>query len=488
MYVKAAAVTLILMLTGVAQAQEFCIQPLNGAEPQQPTGFLTHPNIIPGYGGIVFTDYYRKKLLHYNGSELLEIKDDFPHLSGFAHTNTHIAPNGDAYGFGSKPKGIFYLPKGEEGWRRLDEANGYRKKYLFDKGNGDVLFWREGKWKRIHNGKLINDFDPPVDDYKLISRVQTVPELNGTFALLKPKSSINEHKRSLWFKPKGGAWIQIDIPDKTTLEFLQNLDISVRGKLIHIRDGRRKKLIFLTVAKNGLKFLGAAPEAGWTDYDESGDLLAWVGKSEQKMEKQRFFGLLKPKQELSPPKLSIIRGGSATQEVLSQVEPRQTEPKGTVFFFTGIYSDPSNGRSFVYTSTGLGVYDGKTFLVPEALSESNIGKGSLKFLNGETYIQSKKGVFKLTKALTVERVDTFPIPEPWGHQVEIEYLRAADLYLVSDSKSKSFYTSSDMESFTEVGSEYKLDRISAVLNQPPAAIVSGEDGLYNFAQNCQAAK
>jgi len=215
---------------------------------------------------------------------------------------------------------------------------------------------------------------------------------------------------------------------------------------------------------------------------------AATGKSEQKMEKQRFFGLLKPKQELSPPKLSIIRGGSATQEVLSQVEPRQTEPKGTVFYFTGIYSDPSNGRSFVYTSTGLGVYDGKTFLVPEALSESNIGKGSLKFLNGETYIQSKKGVFKLTKALTVERVDTFPIPEPWGHQVEIEYLRAADLYLVSDSKSKSFYTSSDMESFTEVGSEYKLDRISAVLNQPPAAIVSGEDGLYNFAQNCQAAK
>ena len=494
MFIRVGILILTLSLTGFAHAQEFCVRPLTGAESvsdiedSQPRRLVRHPNIIPGYNGIVFAAYDSKRLLHYNGTEFLEITDDFPHLSGFAHKNIHLTPNSDAYGFGSKPKGIFYLPKGAEDWERVSSVGGYKRR-MFDKGTGDVIFWSDGSWKRIHKGEIVGELDLPEEDYKLITHVQTVPDVDGTFAFLRRTASINERRGAVWFKPNDGIWKEIDIPSEKMGYFSHSIDIHVSGNLIRILDRRQKQLLFLTVTKNDLKFLGTAPEARWTKYGEDGDLLAWVGKSEQKIEKRRFFGLLRAKQKVIPPKLSIIREGSVTQEILSyDVEPRQTAPKGTVFYFTGIYSDPSSGRSFVHTSTGLGMYDGKTFLVPEGLSDSNSGKGSLKFLSGETYIQSKKGVFKLTKTLDVNRIDTFPIPEPWGHQVEIEYLKMPGLYLISDQKSKSFYTSSDMESYTEVGSEYKVDRIRAVLNEPPAAILSGQDGLYNFSQNCQAAK
>ena len=496
MFVKPTIVMLALMSAISAHAEEFCIRPLAGAEPvidiesTQPRRIVSQPHIIPGYDGIVFNAYNRGELLHYDGLKLTKITDDFPHRSGFAYKNIHIAPNGDAYGFGAKPSGIYYLPKGEKTWKRLEGIDGYKSRRLFDRGAGDVVFWANGRWKRIRNGKLLGDFDFPGDNYKLVAHVQTVPELNGTFALIRPTDSINERRGSLWFKGEnGGDWEIVDIPNKDMPYLSYNLDISVRDGVIRVMDSHQKRLLFLKQTQSGIKFLSVAPKASWREHEQTGNLVAWVGETRQVAEKTRFFGLFKSKFKLRPPKLSFIRSGTSLVEVISDVQPHKSITRGKVTYFKSVYFSPDNKHGFVHTDTGLGVFDGEKLIETESLSISRLGSlPSLKFIGSDTLIQSNKGIFQLTDNLTADRIDTFPIKEPWNHQVEIKYLQKPAIFLIADAKGKSFHTSPDMENFTKIDTQYEIKRIAAVVDDPPAAVLIGEDAIYNFTQSCQVVK
>jgi len=90
---KSLVPALLFLLSGTAHSQDFCILPVPGGEPildierKQPSRIVRNPRVLPGFEGFVVNAYNRKKLLHFNGKELVEIKDDFPHIWGLTDKN-----------------------------------------------------------------------------------------------------------------------------------------------------------------------------------------------------------------------------------------------------------------------------------------------------------------------------------------------------------------------------------------------------------------
>ena len=488
---------LLFMLAGSAHGQEFCVRPIPGAEPISDTENkraslnFGYPDVIAGYKGVVLNTHDYKKLFHFNGQELVEIKDDFPHTSFFAYTNIHTDLNGNSYGFGSKPKGIFYLPKGGAKWQVLDNPKEY-KSVRFDQGSGAVYFSRNGSsWETVLNGQVVGSADMPDHESGFVSAIRTVPELSGVFALVRSKVAKQRYKlpnQSLWFKPEGRDWQKIDIP---VLIDLNKSTFEVSGNLVRIFRGGRRAPLFLSKTSQGLKFQGVGPVGYWHPHTESKSRLAWIGKESQKLEKLKrvsMFSLKKRPNKLTPPKLFLLRNGATTAEEIEGVKPYSIRSKLNISY-SGRHNN-ALGLHFIHAETGLVVFDGTNISEPESLRYANIGIfPSIKVIDGDVFIQSQKGVFRLSPELDVRRIESFPITEPWGFYVDINYFKQANRFLISDRRSDTFFTSSDMKVFTKLENEEKILSIRAVIQDPPTALVAaGERKVYRVTQDCFASE
>ena len=500
---------LLFMLAGSAHGQEFCVRPIPGAEPISDTENkraslnFGYPDVIAGYKGVVLNTHDYKKLFHFNGQELVEIKDDFPHISGFtyknpgfAYTNIHTDLNGNSYGFGSKPKEIFYLPKGGAKWQVLDNPKEY-KSVRFDQASGAFYFSRNGSsWETMLNGQVVGSADMPDHESGFVIAIRTVPELSGVFALVRSKVAKQRYKQSnqsLWFKPEGGDWQKIDIPVRDEFYVLIDLNKStfeVSGNLVRIFRGGRRAPLFLSKTSQGLKFQGVGPGGYWRQHTESKSRLAWIGKTSQKLEKLKrvsMFSLKKRPNKLIPPKLFLLRNGATTAEEIKGVKPFSTKSKLNIRY-TRVHHN-ALGLHFIHAETGLVVFDGTNISEPESLRYANIGTfPSIKVINGDVFIQSQKGVFRLSPELDVRRIESFPITEPWGIYVDINYFKQANRFLISDRRSDTFFTSSDMKVFTKLENEEKILSIRAVIQDPPTALVAGERKVYRVTQDCFASE
>ena len=105
-------------------------------------------------------------------------------------------------------------------------------------------------------------------------------------------------------------------------------------------------------------------------------------------------------------------------------------------------------------------------------------------MNGEAFIQSRLGVFRLSPELDVKRIDNFPIAEPWSHHVDISYLKQAKQFLISDRRSGSLFTSPDMQTYAKFETKQKISKIVTVMDNTPTVLMVGEDKIYMLTQDC----
>lgn len=491
---KSLVPALLFLLSGTAHSQDFCILPVPGGEPildierKQPSRIVRNPRVLPGFEGFVVNAYNRQKLLHFNGKELVEIKDDFPHIWGFADKHIYTDLNGNSYGFGSKPKGIFYLQKGEVGWQAIDAPKDYQS-VRFDHGSGVVYFLMNGAWKKIRNGKVVGKANLPEHESSYISSIRTVPELSGIFALVIPKGkeASKQSKQSLWFKPEDGDWQEIHIPSRDGFRKLIDLDKSsfeITDDLVGIFRGGRRAPLFLSRKSNGMEFQSVGLAGYWRKHEDSNTWLAWIGETTQNLEKKRWLGIVKSRIEPVPPKLFLLRNGETTTEEVKDVEPYKLKNKRNITYHGTTFPYSVYGLHFLKSENGLIVFDGKEISTPDTLRYDNIGNPSLKVLNGEAFIQSSLGVFRLSPELDVKRIDNFPIAEPWGHHVDISYLKQAKQFLISDRRSGSLFTSPDMQTYAKFESKQKISKIVTVMDNTPTVLMVGEDKIYMLTQDC----
>jgi len=149
----------------------------------------------------------------------------------------------------------------------------------------------------------------------------------------------------------------------------------------------------------------------------------YIGETTQNLEKKRWLGIVKSRIEPVPPKLFLLRNGETTTEEVKDVEPYKLKNKRNITYHGATFTYSVYGLHFLKSENGLIVFDGKEISTPDTLCYDNIGNPSLKVLNGEAFIQSSLGVFRLSPELDVKRIDNFPIAEPWGHHVDISYLK-----------------------------------------------------------------
>ncbi|AUQ46122.1 hypothetical protein PhaeoP10_01784 [Phaeobacter inhibens] len=140
---------------------------------------------------------------------------------------------------------------------------------------------------------------------------------------------------------------------------------------------------------------------------------------------------------------------------------------------------------FVRSERGFMFLDGVQAVGIEALRYEKIGiHPSMKTIGELNIIQSELGVFVLSDDLSLRRIDNFPAENPWPHEVIIEYVETWQTYIIIDRRSGEIHVSKDMQSFSTVESEQRINASVGVLLEPTSVLVVGEDRLYAVTQDC----
>ena len=142
----------------MVNADEFCVVPVAGSEPQLPVEFeqpyriATSPRTVPGFDGMIVKAANRHELYEFKGSSLSLVEEEFPHVWGFAFEHgIHIGPNGGAFGFGSRPRVIFRFVPDASSWEPIEATRDYKRAF-FDQGAGDV-YWQATSADRLKRVK-----------------------------------------------------------------------------------------------------------------------------------------------------------------------------------------------------------------------------------------------------------------------------------------------------------------------------------------------
>ncbi len=496
MYLRQIFIACLLVTSVKAQAEELCLLPVEGGEPilkyeiRQPSKIATNPRTVPGFDGMVVHAFYRHELYEFNGRRLRKIEDEFPHSWGQAYRyGIHTIPEGDAYGFGYKPRTIYILRIGSTEWEPVDVTRGYQQA-LFDQGSGSVYVRMspEDLSFQILDESLRDEADLPVWNGETTKSIRTIPEISGTLAIVGRLNGLNAHTNTLWFKPDGGDWenVELDISNGRRLfDSLDDATIELSGNILRIFPNRSTfDPRFFHVDSGKLTYAGTAPRGRWKYHLPSRTWIGWSGPHMQPITRT-WFGLFDFAVEPNPPKAFIIRDSQTEAVVISGLEPRRSFAGDSVFYSDEIYLLDGDRPALIPSSEGLVTFDGKEFKAIDGLSYERLGRLPwIKTYEDQTIIQSEKGVFLLNDDFSADRVESFPVSVPWPHQVQIEYVEAWQLYLIVDRQSGSLFTSPDMKIFEEIDTTSKISAFIGSLSSPSAVLLGGADQLYTLTDDC----
>ncbi|MFV1530999.1 MULTISPECIES: hypothetical protein [unclassified Phaeobacter] len=492
---KQLSILMISLGATLANAEEFCVVPVAGSEPKLPVEFeqpyriATSPRTVPGFDGMIVKALNRHELYEFNGLSLSLVEEDFPHVWGFAFEHgIHVGPDGEAFGFGSRPRVIFRLGSNESSWEPIETTQGYERAF-FDQSVGDV-YWQatsSDPMKWIKASGASEEVDLPVFNGDQTVSIRTIGEINGALALTGPLSSTPRESSSLWFRPLSGEWtrISVDLPEgQRLLPTFQDAKVEVGNGIIRIFPSNNafEPLIF-RVFGDDLKLVASLPAGTWEYHAASGNWIGRVGPWSHS--RKTSFGLWQKTPETLPPHFLML-GPDETEAHLIPGLTSQSDVVGKrIFYHPSPISIPEETRVFVNAGEGIMVLDGASLSQIQMWPYEKIGEHpDVKSLGGVTFIQSERGVFVLNDNLSLHRVANFPVEAPWRHEVRIDYVEAWQTYLVTDKRSGEIYVSKDMERFTKLESEQRVTGVVGLLPEPTSVLVIGEDQLYAVKQGC----
>ncbi|AFO91458.1 hypothetical protein PGA1_c17580 [Phaeobacter inhibens DSM 17395] len=478
-----------------ANAEGFCVAPVAGSEAhlpvefEQPYRIATSPRIVPGFDGLIVKALNRHELYEFNGSSLSLMEDDFPHVWGFAFEHgIHIRPDGEAFGFGSRPRVIFHLGSNASNWEPIESTRGYAGAF-FDQGAGSV-YWQASssmQLERIKADGISREVDLPEFNGDHTVSVRTISEISGALALTGPRSSTPSQSSSMWFRPLGSEWVRtlVDLPDgHRLLSTFQDAQVDVSNGIVRVFpfNNAFEPLIF-RFSEQGLQFVSSLPAGIWRYHPSSQN---WVGRSGPWVElKETSFAFWKEEAEKLAPQFLVL-GPSETEARLVSGLLSAGEARGQSVFY---HPEPiimiEAMPIFVRSERGFMFLDGVQAVGIEALRYEKIGiHPSMKTIGELNIIQSELGVFVLSDDLSLRRIDNFPAENPWPHEVIIEYVETWQTYIIIDRRSGEIHVSKDMQSFSTVESEQRINASVGVLLEPTSVLVVGEDRLYAVTQDC----
>lgn len=479
----------------MVKAEEFCVVPVAGSEPQLPVEFeqpyriATTPRTVPGFDGIIVKAFNRHELYEFNGSSLSLVQSDFPHVWGFAFEHgIHVGPDGEAFGLGSRPRVIFRLGSHASSWEPIEATRGYEHAF-FDQGAGDV-YWQAASsehLKRIKAHGASEEADLPVFNGDQTISFRTISNINGALALTGPRSSTPRQSSSLWFRPFGMDWVRTlaDLPEEQRLlHTFQGAQIEVNNGLVRIfpSNSAFEPLIF-RLSENKLDFVTTLPAGTWEYHTVSQNWIGRIGPWSQST--RTGFGFWKETPETLPPYFLLL-GPDETEAQLIPGLTSQSDLAGEkIFYHPRPITISRETPVFVHADEGIVVLDGVSLSQLQVLSYEEIGNHpTVKSLGALTIIQSEVGLFVLNDNLSLHRVSNFPVEFPWPHEVSIDYVEPWQTYLIIDKRSGVIHVSKNMERFTKLESEERVSGVVGVLPEPTSVLVIGEDQLYAVKQEC----
>ena len=492
---KQLSIMMVALWASVANADEFCVVPVAGSEPQlpveieQPYRMATSPRTVPGFDGLIVKAANRHELYEFNGSSLSLVEEEFPHVWGFAFEHgIHIGPNGQAFGFGSRPRVIFRFVPDASSWEPIEATRDYKRAF-FDQGAGDV-YWQTTSadpLKRIGASGASEEANLPVFNGDQTVSIRTVIEFNGAIALTGPRSSTPLQASSLWFQPFGMEWVRVfvELPEgQRLLPTFQGARIDVGNGILRIFPANNafEPLIF-RFFEDELEFVTSLPAGTWEYHTSSQNWIGRIGPwTQSKTERIRLW---KKTPETQPPHFLVL-GTDETQAHLIQGLTSQSDVAGgKIVYHPRSITVSADTSVFVHADEGIVALDGVSLSEIQVLPYEQIGDHpNVKSLGGLTIIQSEIGVFILNDDLSLHSVANFPVKAPWPHEVRIVYVEPWQVYLITEKRSGEIHVSKDMERFTKLESEKRITGVVGVLAEPTAVLVIGEDQLYAVKQDC----
>jgi len=492
---------LILILISVFNAQaayalKLCVLPVIDSDPklkveiEQPYRMATDPRILPSYDGLLIHAFNRHELYEFDGTRVNLIKDPFPHVWGFAYRHgIHLSSQGQAYGFGSKPRAIFYTDNKQATWTPIEGTHGYYQAF-YDIGSNTVYF-RQSRLDAalpITNGKIGKQITLPVWEGKKTQSIHTVSDLGVALALTGNFNSTPNGSNSIWYRLNEKDWqkISLNLPDGyRLLDTFQDAKITVSNNLIRIFPANSAfEPIFLRLTSGNVTYAGSAPNGAWQYHAQSNTWLAWHGKTVQP-KSTSWLEFLKLSNEPVPPQLLILEPDEVQADTIPDLHPPFSGTGNKIFYYPSIVSLDGVTPAIIGHSQGLATLKDTSFSLQEKLSYDVIGKLPKVWSSGRfNLIQSEKGVFFLNEDMTIERIENFPIEQPWQHQTSINYIEYWKAYMIVDRSSGKIFISTDMREFSELNTEKRITKFVGVLPSPLSVLTVGEDRLYTVTTEC----
>ena len=487
-----------LAFASPSEASDLCILPVIGSEPifqveeRQPYRLARTPVVIPGYTGLIVNAGNRHELYEIDGHTYRKIEDEFPHVWGGAYQyGIHILPHGDAIGLGNKPWRIYHLRAGTSDWRPLAGTERYTRA-VFDNGSGDLYFKNSEGRLFLRNADGHTAETGPMPSHNGIkfplSAIRTVPELNGTLAIIEAFDDYRKRGNELWFRPFGGDWamVTVDLPDQQSLpKDFGTIEVDKSHHLLRLfHDGWRTPPLLFDIESGHPAFIKTAPAGRWALHPGSETWFGWGGSEYQRLKKSAYM-FFKTHITPKPPTAYIIQRGFIEADEIEGLEPPSSILNDAISYDLRPALSAQFGPMLIRTDNGIAAFDGETVREISSLSHDRVGELP-KIMNfGDRIItQSEKGVFLLDNSLFAERVDAFPIARPWPHEVSINYLSGAEKYIVVDRETREIFESSDMRDFTRIDTDAKITKFVAALPDRDGALLVGTDMLYTLETRC----
>ena len=503
------AAVLLVLAGGSARANSVCVLDVRGDEPvmdvekRQPFRLAKNPITLPGYDGLLLRPHNRGGLYEIVGTDYQPLPQPAPG-SSFLDLPVYAVRGGWHILLGWNGRIVWGLPPGSNEWQRLEVGERWNLA-AYDQGARDlyVTFGRDRPVTRWNGAKFVPSEPMPtvagsgnavLSEFDVPLAIRTIPDVGGTLAIGVNWS--DERQRSLWFQPPDGEWRLI--ADQTALAAidpnlkfpaeLDDVDLDPAQRTIRVfTNSAHEAVLLLRRSGDSWTLADAIPGDGWVEHEPSGARLAWIGNSSQDLIERRLFWsrTIEPK----PPVLNVLAPGTLDHEPIEDVLPYGSvhgspEPRLVTYFAT-IEDIQGINPLLVEGADGWYAFDGTSLNALPALRTERVGElARIRRVGPSTLIQSRAGMFLLTDDLEAERVETFPIEQPWPHEIEIAFVEGANMFVVAHRRSGDVYVSTDLEQFARVPTPARIHRIVGSLPDRPGLLLVGADGLYTFEGSC----
>ncbi|MEO1660130.1 MAG: hypothetical protein AAFR51_04020 [Pseudomonadota bacterium] len=465
---------------GSANSDELCVKAVPGGEPildvevEQPYRIVRHPRQFPGLNGLLVHAFNRQQLLLFDGTSLSPVDADYPHIWGRADgTGLKQANDGWFYGLGAKPRQIFKLAPNGSNWLPITETENYKYAH-FDSGSGELHLTLGAKRATIKGGQLNETVPFPFEEKNRLLSIRTFSSASTRLAVTVPLDVKRNRQlaRELWAQRNFGDWQKIKVPEDVIVpEKVNSTEADVDGEMIRLFSAPPANSIFLSLKSSSPEFVGSAPVAKWQQHGSSGKWLGWTPSV--LAEKSTRLGAIR--EVIEPPKLLLIEDQSIDAVRIDAVQPKETGSNQRFSFFTYIHEDLTFGRTLIRAKDGFVSFDGSSFYEETTLRSERIGElARIQNLGGRILLQSRSGLFELNGDLSVSKIASFPIDQPWPHEVKLGYMPESDVYIASDRSSGKLHWSNDLVAFNTLSDAARIDQIAAVLPTPEAALLIGD--------------